>query len=262
MPNYQKGYSPNDVKSVIKAFLIMEELDKSGELSIGELSERLDMDKATVHRLVNTIKNAGYVNQNIDSKKYSNSLRLLAMGNRVIDKTGIKHVSRPFLSGLAERTGETVNVGVWVENKIIYVDKRQSNSTIKVDLSIGTDVPSYCTGLGKAMLAFMPENELQQVLGSVSFEKYTDRTITDTALFMKELAIIRERGCAIDDEEYVEGLICIAAPIFDYHAKPIAAISVSSPKYRFDVDRHLEFYSELVMEAAFSISKKLGFNPA
>ena len=259
MLNHKKSDNPNNVKSVIKAFLIMEELDKAGELSIGELSERLRMDKATVHRLINTIKNAGYVNQNLDSKKYSNSLKLLAMGNRVMDETGIKHISSPFLAELAERTGETINLGVRVGNKIIYADKRESSSTIKVGLGIGTDAPSYCSGLGKAILAFTPNDELQEVLESISFEKYTDSTITDMALLKEELKIIREQGYSIDDEEYVIGLICIAAPIFDYHGNPTAAISVSSPKYRFNIDQHLEFYSELVVEAAYNISKKLGY---
>ena len=259
MMNHKKPDNPNNVKSVMKACIIMEELDKAGELSISELSERLQMDKATVHRLINTLKNAGYVNQDLESKKYSNSLKLLAMGNRVMDKTGIKHISGPFLAELEEKTGETINLGVRVGNKIIYADKRESSSTIKVGLGIGTDAPSYCSGLGKAMLAFTPEDKLEEILESISFEKYTDGTITDIILFKEELAITKERGYSVDDEEYVIGLICIAAPIFDYHGIPIAAISVSSPKYRFNEDQHLELYSKLVMGAANEISKKLGY---
>ncbi len=164
MPEHETEGKSNSVKSVMKAFLIMEELDKSGELSIGELSERLLMDKATVHRLVTTIKDAGYVNQNQNSKKYSNSLKLLAMGNRVMDKTGIRHISRPYMEELAEKTGETINLGVRVENKIIYIDKLESSSTIKVGLGIGTSVPSYCSGLGKAILAFTSDEQKEEIL--------------------------------------------------------------------------------------------------
>ncbi len=243
----------------MKAFLIMEELDKSGELSIGDLSERLMMDKATVHRLINTIKDAGYVNQNLDNKKYSNSLKLLAMGNRVMEKTGVKHISRPFVEELAEKTGETINLGIRVGNKIIYVDKLESSSTIKVGLGIGTSVPSYCSGLGKAILAYTADRELQDILDGISFEQYTERSITEKTMIMKEFEIIRERGYSVDDEEYVIGLICIAAPIFDYHGNPVAAISVSSPKYRYEAGRHLAFYSGLVMDAARRISAKLGY---
>ncbi len=258
MLNHDKDNS-NNVKSVMKAFLIMEELDKVGELSIGDLSERLLMDKATVHRLINTIKDSGYVNQNLDSKKYSNSLKLLAMGNRVMEKSGVKHIARPYVEELAEKTGETINLGVRVGNKIIYIDKLESSSTIKVGLGIGTSVPSYCSGLGKAILAFTLEDELQEILDSISFEKYTDGSITDIVMLKEEFKKIRERGYSIDDEEYVIGLICIAAPIFDYHGNPVAAISVSSPKYRYDANKHLTFYSSLVTEAAQKISRQLGY---
>lgn len=259
MLNHDKDDNSNNVKSVMKAFLIMEELDKAGELSIGDLSERLLMDKATVHRLINTIKDSGYVNQNLDSKKYSNSLKLLAMGNRVMEKSGVKHIARPYVEELAEKTGETINLGVRVGNKIIYVDKLESSSTIKVGLGIGVSVPSYCSGLGKAILAFTLEDELQEILDSISFEKYTDGSITDGAMLKEEFKKIRERGYSIDDEEYVIGLICIAAPIFDYHGNPVAAISVSSPKYRYDANKHLIFYSRLVTVAAQKISRQLGY---
>jgi len=259
MLNHDKDDNSNNVKSVMKAFLIMEELDKAGELSIGDLSERLLMDKATVHRLINTIKDSGYVNQNLDSKKYSNSLKLLAMGNRVMEKSGVKHIARPYVEELAEKTGETINLGVRVGNKIIYVDKLESSSTIKVGLGIGTSVPSYCSGLGKAILAFTLEDELQEILDSISFEKYTNGSITEIVMLKEEFKKIRERGYSIDDEEYVIGLICIAAPIFDYHGNPVAAISVSSPKYRYDANKHLTFYSSLVIEAAQKISRQLGY---
>ena len=251
----------NSVKSVMKAFLIMEELDKYGELSIGDISDRLNMDKATVHRLVKTIKEAGYINQNPDNRKYANSLKLLAMGNRVMDKTGIKHVSRPIMEELSEKTGETVNLGVRVGNKIFYIDKLESSSTIKVGHGIGTSVPCYCSGLGKAILAFTHEKEQLSILNSASFETFTENTITDIALLQEELKKIRKVGYSIDDEEYLIGLICIGAPIFDYHGDPIAAISVSCPKYRYDPDQHLSIYSGLVTEAADRISRILGFKP-
>lgn len=260
MQGYDEDRS-NSVKSVMKAFLIMEELDKYGELSIGELSDRLHMDKATVHRLINTIKDAGYINQNPDSRKYANSLKLLAMGNRVMDKTGVKHIAGPVMEELAAKTGETVNLGVLAGNKVFYIDKLESSSTIKVGLGIGTSVPCYCSGLGKVILSYMPEKERQNVLGSTSFEIFTENTITDMESLREELKKIRNVGYAIDDEEYLIGLICFGAPIFDYHGDPIAAISVSCPKYRYDPDQHLTLYAELVAEAAERISRMLGFKP-
>lgn len=249
----------NSVKSVVKAFLLMEELDKSGEMSIGDLSERLEMDKATVHRLLNTMKDAGYINQNPDNKKYANSLKLLAMGNRAIEKTGVRHIARSYMEELSEKTGETINLGMRVENKIIYIDKIESRSTIKVGLGIGVSVPSYCSGLGKAILAFTPADELERLMDSIVFEKFTANSITEKERFLGELEKIRKNGYAVDDEEYVDGLMCFAAPIFDFHGNPIASISVSCPKYRYDPNRHLAFYTGLTVEAAGRISEMMGY---
>jgi len=259
MPGHVTDEKSNNVKSVMKALLIMEELDKTGELSIGDLSERLLMDKATVHRLVNSIKDAGYVNQNPDNKKYSNSLKLLAMGNRVMEKSGVKHHARPYVEELAKKTGETINLGIRVGNKIIYVDKLECSSTIKVGLGIGVSVPSYCSGLGKAILAFTPEPELEEILNSITFEKFTDHSITCRAQLLEEFEKIRKNGYSVDDEEYVDGLICFGAPIFDFHRHPIAAISVSCPKYRYDEKKHLQLYTGLAAEAAGHISKRMGY---
>ncbi len=249
----------NQVKSVVKAFLIMEELDRSGELSIGEMSERLDMDKATVHRLVNTVKASGFVVQNPDNKKYSNSLKLLAMGNRVMGKLGVKQIARPYMEELSEKTGETVNLGTVVDNRIIYIDKLLSNSTIKVDLGVGVTVPVYCSGLGKAILAFTPEQELEEIMKSLSFERYTDNTITDRKRLLEEFAKIRHAGFAVDDEEYIGGLVCFGAPIFDFDGVPVAAVSISCPKYRYDPEKHLGLYTGMVADAGRNISKMMGY---
>jgi DNA-binding IclR family transcriptional regulator len=249
----------NQVKSVVKAFLIMEELDRSGELSIGEMSERLDMDKATVHRLVNTVKASGFVVQNPDNKKYSNSLKLLAMGNRVMGKLGVKQIARPYMEELSEKTGETVNLGTVVDNRIIYIDKLLSNSTIKVDLGVGVTVPVYCSGLGKAILAFTPEQELEEIMKSLSFERYTDNTITDRKRLLEEFAKIRQDGFAVDDEEYIGGLVCFGAPIFDFDGVPVAAVSISCPKYRYDPEKHLGLYTGMVADAGRNISKMMGY---
>ena len=249
----------NHVKSVLKAFSIMEELDRAGELSIGDLSARLTMDKATVHRLINTIKEAGYINQNPDNKKYSISLKLLPMGNRATEKTGVKHISRPFMEQLSEQCGETINLGVCLGNQVMYIDKLESSSTIKVGLGIGTSVPAYCSGLGKAILAFLPEEDADDLLRTVSFEAYTNHTITDRKALNLAFHEIRKKRYAFDDEEYVDGLVCIAAPIFDYHGMPVASISISCPKYRFYEERHLALFSGLVIDAAQKISKQLGY---
>ncbi|HML38556.1 MAG TPA: IclR family transcriptional regulator [Bacillota bacterium] len=259
MPGLKAGEKSNQVKSVAKAFMIMDELDRAGELSLGDLSERLLMNKATVHRLVNTVKAAGFVNQDPETKKYSNSLKLLAMGNHVMGKLGVKEIARPYMEELSVKTGETVNLGSIVDGRILYIDKLESSSTIKVDLSVGVTVPSFCSAMGKAILAYLPESELAEALNSIEFVKYSRHSIADKAALTDELAKIREKGFAVDDEEYIEGLICFGAPILDFEGRPIAAISICCPKYRYDPKRHLALYTDLVTDAGRKISTMMGY---
>lgn len=259
MRGREKEEKSNIVKSVMKALLIMEELDRAGKLSLGELSARLHMDKATVHRLVNTMKEAGYINQNPVSKEYTNSLKLLAMGSRAMQENGVEQTARPYVKELAEQTSETVNLGIMAGHEVIYIDKLESTFTIKVGLDIGTSVPCYCSGLGKIMLACTEQEKLLKILNSVTFEAYTDQTITNKEQLLQELAVSRQRGYSLDNEEYVVGLICFGAPILNYHGEPAAAISISCPQYRYDEKRHKLLYAELVMDAARKISAQLGY---
>ena len=247
------------VKSVQKAFLIIEELDSAGELSLGELSERLVMDKATIHRLLQTIKDSGYVNQNKENRKYSNSFKFLEIGNRVLEKTSTKSIARPFIEKLAYQTKETINLGVLVGTSIIYIDKIESLSTIKVGLNIGTGVPVYCSGMGKALMAFMPKENLNHLLDNITYIKHTKNTIVEQSMIMKALDRIKKEGYSIDDEEYVDGLICFGAPIFSFNGRPIAAISIACPKYRYDEKEHFNKYANMLLETANEISKRLGF---
>jgi IclR family KDG regulon transcriptional repressor len=254
-----KKEKSNAVKSVLKALMILDELNKADELSLGELSQRLSIDKATVHRLVNTLKEAGYVNQNKENKKYFNSFKLFEIGSRAIGKTGLRKVARPYLEELASITKETVNLGVRTDTRILYIDKIESNSTIKVGLDIGTSVPSYCSGMGKTILAFTALDELGSILDQIDYRQYTENTITDREKLLEALKDIRNTGYSIDDEEFVEGLICFGAPVFDYSGHILAAISVACPKYRYDKEKHMEMYCRLVKETAERISEDLGY---
>lgn len=250
------------VKSVIKAFLILEELDLGGELSLAELSSRLSMDKATVYRLLNTIKEAGYINRNEETKKYSNSLKLQAMGNRVEEQVSIKNIAKPYLDYLSDETNETVNLGIYKDGRVVYIDKVESRSKIKVDLGVGTSIPAYCSALGKAVLSQMNMIRVESIIDQIHFEKFTESTIDNKPDFKRELLKAREDGYAVDNEEYMEGLMCFASAILDFHGNPIAAISLALPCYRYDEIRDLKKYSDAVMKIAGKISAQIGYSPS
>ena len=248
----------NHVKSVLKAFQIIEELDRFGELSIGEISQALSMDKTTVHRLINTIKEAGYIVQNPCNRKYSNSIKIFTIGTRIIERTGLKEIARPYLETIGEQTKETINLSMHSGNDIVYVDKIESDSAIKVGIKIGTALPMYCTGMGKAILAFLPDENVNEIIGNTSFCRRTSNTVSWKEALLEQLEAVRKNGYAKDAEEYVDGLISFAAPIFDYRNSPVAAISISMPKMRYNETEQREFYVNLVKDTAGALSKELG----
>lgn len=254
------GDRSNYIKSVIKALDILEILDKEKELGISELSEILDWDKSTVHRLISTLRLKGYVIQNANTQKYANSFKLFEMGNNVVEKLGLRRQAQPFLEELLTKTHETVNLAIRDEKYILYIDKIESPATIKVDLSIGKKLPIYCTGLGKAMLAFMEKAEVERLLINETFYPYTEKTVKDFPQLLEQLSEIRKQGYSIDDEEYVEGLKCIAAPIKNYRQEVVAAISIAVPKYRYEEREESIGYPQLVKSIAEGFSKKLGCN--
>lgn len=254
------GERSNTVKSLVKALDILELLDGERELGITDMSEILALDKSTIHRIISTLRDKGYVNQNPLNNKYFNSFKLFEMGNNVVEKLGLRRQAQPYLESLARITNETVNLAIMYDSNIIYIDKIESSATIKVNLSIGKKLPAYCTGLGKAMMAFMHESKVDSIMKDVSFKDYTKKTVKSYEDLKIQLHEIKELGYSFDDEEYVEGLKCVAAPIFNYRGEVVAAVSVAVPKYRYDNGEQTIGYTKVVKNTAINLSRDLGFN--
>lgn len=251
------------VQSLIKALDILELLDKKGEMGISEISESLGQEKSTVHRLISTLKFKGYVIQNPSNQKYSNSFKLFEMGNNVVEELGLRRQAQPFMEELAEKSHEAVNLAILDGRYMLYIDKIESSETIKVDLNIGKRLPSYCTGLGKAMLAYIPEERLEELFKGEKFTKFTKNTVSSLAELKEQLKRIRERGYSIDNEEYVAGLVCVAAPVMSFRGEVVAALSIAVPKYRLDEGKKdLNYIVELVKDAAAKFSLQLGYRGA
>lgn len=250
----------NQVKSVLKSLKIIDLLSKHKELSISELSALLDMDKGTVHRLVSTLKEGAYVDQNKENKKYSNGLKLFEIGSAVARQKGVATVGKPYLKKLAEESGETINLGMLDGVDVLYMDKIESSETIRVDLSVGSRIPAYCTGLGKSIMAFLPKAALEEMIEITEIKKITPHTVESKSALYKQLETIKKNGFCIDDEEYVEGIVCFAAPIFNHNGYPIAAISVSMPKFRYNEGDKRKRYEEIITRNSLALSGKFGYN--
>ncbi len=248
------------VHSVEKALTILETLSRVEEMGVSELSRELGLGKATVYRLLTTLRLHGYVEQTA-SEKYKLNFKLFEIGNRVVNKIGIRKTAHPYLEQMAAVTKETVNLAVLDNYTVMYIDRIESREPLRIGLDVGTRFPAFCTALGLVMLAFMSpaavDRLLDQTLQAGQFTKHTPNTVTDLSVIKQQLTIIREQGYSIDDEYYLPGIRGLAAPIFDHSGKVRAAISVAGPAIRI-TDEVIANFFPLVKESARNISVLLG----
>lgn len=256
----KKQASSGGVQSIERAFAIIELLDARGELGIADISRLLFLERSTVHRIVSTVKSLGYINQNPLNHKYSNSFKFFEIGNDVVKRLGLRQQASPYLRELSEKTHEAVNLAILDGDKVLYIDKIESQSTIKVDLSVGKRFPAYCTGLGKILLAWLPESKVLEIVGPSPFRRYTENTVTTIEDLLIQLREIRDQEISWDNEEYVEGLFCIAAPVRGNSGDVVAALSVALPKFLYAGEsQKIEAVGALLLDVARRFSRSLGY---
>lgn len=247
------------VQSVDRALTILELLSEHiNGLGITEISSKVNLHKSTVHRLLGTLIYKGYVVQDKEVNKYKISLKLYELGIKRIAEADILEASKPYTKALMESLNEVVHLVIRDKNDIIYIDKVEADNTIRMASTIGRRSPLYCTSVGKSMLAFMTNEEVEEVWENSKIEKLTKNTITDFDDFREELAKVKEKGYAEDDEENELGVRCIGAPIFNSSGEIEGAISISGPAIRVTKDKVKEFAEE-VKKYADLISRELGF---
>ncbi|MEB3102466.1 IclR family transcriptional regulator [Ferviditalea candida] len=247
------------VQSVDRALQILDLLqEKPGGLGVTELSKLLDVAKSTTHRLLSSLQAKGFVKQDKQTGKYSLGLRLVELGNEIVQSLDIRKVASPYLSKLVGEIGETAHLVIHEEGEVVYIDKLESTASLRMYSQIGRHAPLHCTGVGKAMAAYLPENELEWIIQHKGLKKFTHNTVTTKAEFMKALQEIRNKGFSIDDEEHELGIRCAAAPIFNNNQQVVAGISVAGPAMRM-TDEKLESCAQKVTECANEISALLGY---
>jgi IclR family KDG regulon transcriptional repressor len=242
----------NIIKSAIKVFSLLEILIHNGRLSLSELSNLTGYTKSTTQRIVNTLSLLKYIHQDEVTLEYYPSIKLYELGNYVVNNISIKNIAKPFLLKLYNALNETINLGILDNNNVIYLDKLVSKSPLKAELELGVEVPIYCSALGKVIAAF--DNE--KISFTNNYIKYTENTIISDEELNNNLLEIKKQGYAIDNEEYVKGLICIAVPILGSTGDAIAAISVSIPKIRFENSK-TDYYVSILKDYAIKIQNNL-----
>lgn len=238
------------IKSVTRAFDLIEYMALSDkELGVTEIAEGMDQGVSGMYHLLNTLKESNIVEQNETTKKFKLSLKLWQIGMLAYGKNDISTIFKPYLRKVKELTGETANLTVLNHNQIIYIGQEQSDRLLKMFTKIGAAEPLYCTGAGKILLAFQPKVKQEQILNSIEFIKYTEKTITDRNKLVKEMENIKKRGYGLDEEEREIGVSCIGAPIFGINDEIIACISISGPISRFTEESKNEWI-KIVLKAS------------
>ncbi len=233
--------------------------DEDYEIGISALAQRLGLAKSTVHRLASTLIGADMLEQNPDSGRYRLGLALLELGALVRRKMDVSNEAKPYLRMLRETTGETVHLAILDHASVFYVTKLESKQAIRMSSEVGARAPVHCTAEGKALLAFQPEEFVEQVIG-YGLQGRTPHTITDPKVLRRDLAAIRARGYAIDNEESELGLRSVAAPIRSHSETVIASLSIAGPAHRIS-KKTLVSHAREVVKAADAISQRLGYRP-
>jgi IclR family acetate operon transcriptional repressor len=248
------------VKSLVKGLNILQVLAE-GEASVytlTELSRRLHLHISTVHRLLVNLVGQGFVEEAPGSSGYQLSLKVLRMGLRVLDRLDFRQVAQPLLRQLSQQTEETVHLAILQETGAISIEKFGSAPPVGLDARLAGVMPLHCTGVGKTLLAYQSGDLLNRLARTSGFPRFTPRTITSLANLKKELERIREQGYALDQEETVEGLRCVAGPVFDHSGCVVAAFSVTGPATRITSSRLPEI-ARLVRATSQQISFRLGY---
>lgn len=229
------------------------------EIGISNLSRRLGLGKSTVHRLASTLIEADFLEKNPDTGAYRLGLALFELGALVRRKMDVANEARPFLKALMEKTGETVHLAVLDHASVLYINTIASRQAIRMSSTVGARVPSHSSSEGKVLLAQRSAEFIESVI-AVGLTSRTPKTIVKAQALRDELATVRQRGYAFDDEETEVGLRSLAAPIRSHSGQTIAAISIAGPTQRVS-KRILQGYVPDVVTAASAISQRLGHAP-
>lgn len=220
-----------------------------------DLLKKVDQPRGTLHRQISNLVEEGLLTVRGDHS-YELGIRLLRLASKAWSDNQFRVVAEPHLRRLHDLTGETVHLGVLSGSEVIYLDKVEGRQMVRMHSQIGNASPVYCTGVGKAALSALPDDEVERRIASLRFHPYTPTTLPDAEALRREIAEIRRTGVAYDREEHEPGIHCVAAPIHSSGRGFTAGVSVTAPAYRIPMAR-LEEWEPLVRDCVVSIMEDM-----
>ena len=231
----------------------------SSELTLTEIARSAELNMTTSLRIASTLEAAGYLRRDPETKRYRPSLKVLQLGFSALRSMDIRQAARPYLERLSRETGETVSHAVLDGLQIVYVDRIRNRQIVGVVLGLGSRLPAHCTSMGKAMLAYLPGDQLKTRLDGAILEACTANTIVEAKALEADLAKVRRRGYAVNNQELAVGLRAVAAPIWGEHGGVVAAINITGSTETISRSRLRQELAPLLVETAAKVSQTLGY---
>ena len=231
----------DNVPATLRAVSVLEALVAADRpASLADLTDGARLPKPTLYRMLGMLESAGLVAREPGSRRYAPGPRLAALGRNVMLNGSLRAERHAILARLVEEIGETCNFTMLDGPEVVYLDRVEAAWPLRMNLSSGSHVPLHCTASGKLLLALLPKAARARLLGHLALTRHTETTITDGKRLAAELARIRARRYATDNEEYHAGLVCVAVPVSDSRKRACAAIAVHAPVPRMPLARALD----------------------
>jgi IclR family KDG regulon transcriptional repressor len=228
-------------------------------LSLGEISKAVDLPRPTVFRLCSTLTKYDFLKYDSTAKRYSLGLKLFELGGVVFSSLSIRKIASPYLEQLQARVGKTTFIGILQDDEIVYIDKKEDlHNPIRFASHIGTRRPPYFGMLGQLLMAYLSESEVDRILQKHPLTPVTRKSITDPKVFKKRLKRIRDQGYSVDEEEAIEGIMGVAAPVWDFTGNVVAGVGVGFISSSVEPKGVARIRNE-VLKTAREISGELGY---
>ena len=252
------GAETAQVQSLTRGLWILQCLARTeGGLTLTDIAQRVQLPPSTTHRLLSTLEKMGYVYQAGDLALWYVGIEAFAVGSSFLSNRDFVAQSHAYMRRLMEQAGETTNLAILDGTEAVFIDQVQCRETMRTIVKLGSRVPLHASGVGKAIFASLPDDQIDAMLKVRGLPRITENTITSPETMWASIRVIRQRGWSFDDEEHLPGTRCVAAPFYDEHAEPLGAISVAGPTSRLP-DERIKQLGPLVSHIAEEITHRLG----
>lgn len=257
-----RGAFKDHIESLSRGLSILSVLaESSAPASLTELARKLQLSKSTMQRMTNTLQRMGYLSRNPETKRFELGPKVVFLGFSVLRNFDLGRLSLPYLQEVSREVGECVSLGILDGPEIVYIARIKTKHLLNLNLQVGSRVPTYSSSMGKAIIAFLFEDRLKEILKDVELTEATPYSIKSKKDLLKQLQLVKKRGFSINNEEISIGVRSVAAPVRDYTGDVIAAVNIAAPSSRVPLNILETLLADKVMETASRISAILGYVP-